>query len=98
VYKDSLKAWMRYKDHLSPLLKLIGDRVDFEMKTTLPTYQPPPDFENNERTPGSKSVRIEKEDVAPTSIRIGEATSSDAESASSSDVVDQVEIHDNDEL
>jgi hypothetical protein len=39
VYKDSLKAWMRYKDHLGPLLDLIGDRVDFDMKTTLPTYR-----------------------------------------------------------
>jgi hypothetical protein len=39
VYKDSLKAWMRYKDHLGPLLELIGDRVDFDMKTTLPTYR-----------------------------------------------------------
>lgn len=39
VYTDSLKAWMRYKDHLGPLLDLIGDRVDFDMKTTLPTYR-----------------------------------------------------------
>jgi hypothetical protein len=41
VYKDSLKAWMRYKDHLGPLLELIGDRVEFDMKTTLPTYRGP---------------------------------------------------------
>lgn len=41
VYTDSLKAWMRYEDQLGPLLKLVGDRVEFDMKTTLPTYHPP---------------------------------------------------------
>lgn len=41
VYKDSLKAWMRYKDQLGELLELIGDRVEFDMKTTLSTYKSP---------------------------------------------------------
>jgi hypothetical protein len=32
---------MRYKEQLEPLMKLIGDRVEFDMKTTLPTYKAP---------------------------------------------------------
>ena len=42
VYKHSLKAWKRYEEPLQPLVKLIGDRVNWDLKTTLPSYKPPP--------------------------------------------------------
>ena len=41
VYSHSLQAWKRYEEPLQPLVKLIGDRVDWDLKTTLPTYKPP---------------------------------------------------------
>jgi tetratricopeptide (TPR) repeat protein len=41
IYKDSLKSWMRYEHELQPLVKLIGDRVKYDLKTTLPSYRPP---------------------------------------------------------
>jgi hypothetical protein len=41
VYKHSLQAWKRYEEPLQPLVKLIGDRVDWDLKTTLPSYHPP---------------------------------------------------------
>jgi len=42
VYKDSLESWMRYEDELRPLSELIGERVSYDLKTTLPGYTPPP--------------------------------------------------------
>lgn len=36
VYTDSLKAWKRYEKHLQPLLKLIGERTKYDLRTTLP--------------------------------------------------------------
>lgn len=41
VYKDSLQSWKRYESHLGPLLKLIGERTSYDIKTSLPGYQPP---------------------------------------------------------
>jgi tetratricopeptide (TPR) repeat protein len=38
VYTNSLKAWMRYEAQLQPLVELIGERVEFNFKTTLPGY------------------------------------------------------------
>jgi hypothetical protein len=38
IYTDSLQAWRKYEDHLQPLVKLIGDRVDCNLKTTVPKY------------------------------------------------------------
>lgn len=42
VYTHSLQAWRRYEEPLQPLVKLIGDRVDWNLKTTLPNYEPAP--------------------------------------------------------
>jgi hypothetical protein len=44
VYKHSLQAWKRYEEPLQPLVKLIGDRVDWDLKTTLPSYDRPEDL------------------------------------------------------
>ena len=41
VYKDSLQAWRRYESHLGPLLKLVGERTDYDIKTSLPGYKRP---------------------------------------------------------
>jgi Sulfotransferase family len=41
VYTDSLKSWLRYEEQLQPLIKLIGDRMEFNFKTSLPGYYPP---------------------------------------------------------
>jgi tetratricopeptide (TPR) repeat protein len=38
IYTDSLKSWMRYEEQLQPLVKLLGDRVEYNFKTTLPGY------------------------------------------------------------
>lgn len=40
VYTDSLKSWLRYEEQLEPLVKLIGDRVEFNFMTSLPGYSP----------------------------------------------------------
>ena len=42
VYKHHLEAWRRYEDQLQPLVKLLGNRVKFDLKTTLPGYDGPP--------------------------------------------------------
>lgn len=41
VYKDSLKAWKRYETQLQPCVDLIGDRVNYDLKTSFPGYSPP---------------------------------------------------------
>lgn len=29
IYKDSLQSWRRYEEQLAPLVKLIGDRINY---------------------------------------------------------------------
>eukprot|EP00978_Attheya_sp_CCMP212_P025567 scaffold82467_cov54-Attheya_sp.AAC.1 len=41
VYRDSLQSWKKYEAPLQPLVKLVGDRVKYDLKTTLPSYVPP---------------------------------------------------------
>ena len=41
IYKNSLKSWMKYEQQLQPLVDLIGDRVNANRETTLPTYTRP---------------------------------------------------------
>eukprot|EP00531_Pseudo-nitzschia_arenysensis_P009473 CAMPEP_0116146158 /NCGR_PEP_ID=MMETSP0329-20121206/17012_1 /TAXON_ID=697910 /ORGANISM="Pseudo-nitzschia arenysensis, Strain B593" /LENGTH=769 /DNA_ID=CAMNT_0003641881 /DNA_START=115 /DNA_END=2421 /DNA_ORIENTATION=+ len=55
VYKDSLQAWKRYESHLGPLLKLIGERTKYDIKTSLAGYKPP--------EPGVESDDDEEDDV-----------------------------------
>jgi hypothetical protein len=38
VYSHHLKGWKRYEEFLGPLLNLVGDRVNYDLKTTLPKY------------------------------------------------------------
>jgi len=38
VYSHHFKGWKRYEEFLGPLLKKIGGRVNYDMKTTLPGY------------------------------------------------------------
>jgi tetratricopeptide (TPR) repeat protein len=45
VYTHSLQAWRRYEEPLQPLVKLVGDRVRWDLTTTLPTYEPPAEKE-----------------------------------------------------
>mmetsp|Transcript_24809 Transcript_24809/g.71718 ORF Transcript_24809/g.71718 Transcript_24809/m.71718 type:complete len:530 (-) Transcript_24809:57-1646(-) len=40
IYTDSLQAWRKYEVYLQPLLKLIGNRVHYDLKTTVPNYKP----------------------------------------------------------
>lgn len=42
VYNHSLEAWKIYEKPLDPLVKIIGERVEWNLKTTLPTYKPLP--------------------------------------------------------
>jgi len=41
VYKTAVEAWKRYEEPLQPLMKLVGDKVDWDLKTSLPSYTPP---------------------------------------------------------
>ena len=41
VYKDSLKSWIRYEEPLKPLVELVGDLVNYDLKTSLPGYKAP---------------------------------------------------------
>lgn len=41
VYKHSLQAWKKYESYLSPLIKLLGDKVAYDINTSLPGYSPP---------------------------------------------------------
>ena len=41
VYTDSLKAWKRYEKELQPLVNLIGERVQYDLRTSVPGYKPP---------------------------------------------------------
>jgi len=42
VYNHSLEAWKVYEKPLQPLVKIIGERVEWNLKTTLHTYKPLP--------------------------------------------------------
>lgn len=42
VYKDGLEAWKKYETQLQPLVKLVGVEAKWDLKTSLPTYIPPP--------------------------------------------------------
>lgn len=42
IYKSSMKSWMRYEDELKPLVKKVGDRVKYDLKTSVPGYRKPP--------------------------------------------------------
>lgn len=55
VYKSGMKFWMRYETELAPLTKKVGERVKYDLRTTLPGYSPP--------------VKEEEESGEPTSNR-----------------------------
>jgi tetratricopeptide (TPR) repeat protein len=38
VYTSSLHSWKRYEKELQPLVKLLGDRMAYNLKTTIPGY------------------------------------------------------------
>ena len=38
MYSHHFKGWKRYEEFLKPLLKLVGSRVNYDLKTTLPGY------------------------------------------------------------
>mmetsp|Transcript_3336 Transcript_3336/g.4976 ORF Transcript_3336/g.4976 Transcript_3336/m.4976 type:complete len:329 (+) Transcript_3336:3-989(+) len=40
IYKDSMNAWKKYEKQLRPLFKLVGDEVEWDLKTTLPSLTP----------------------------------------------------------
>lgn len=40
VYKHSLESWKRYETPLQPLVKLIGERVNWDLKTSIESYKP----------------------------------------------------------
>ncbi len=42
VYKHGLEAWKKYETQLQPLVKLVGVEAKWDLKTSLPTYIPPP--------------------------------------------------------
>jgi len=48
VYSHHLKGWKRYEPFLGPLLKLVGARVNYDMKTTLPGYAKPHEKDESE--------------------------------------------------
>ena len=40
VYSHHIKGWKRYEQYLGPLLGLVGNRVKYDLKTTLKGYTP----------------------------------------------------------
>lgn len=48
IYTDSLQSWRKYEDYLQPLLERIGERVNYDLKTTVPSYRKPSDRESND--------------------------------------------------
>jgi len=50
VYKHHLQAWKKYEEPLRPLVRLLGKRAEFDIKTTLPGYEPPPPEEEEPST------------------------------------------------
>jgi hypothetical protein len=47
IYTDSLQAWRKYEDNLQPLVKIIGDRVDCNLKTSVPGYNAPSETQDD---------------------------------------------------
>lgn len=41
LYKDSLKSWMRYEEHLQPLVGMLGKFAVYDQKTTVRGYEAP---------------------------------------------------------
>jgi tetratricopeptide (TPR) repeat protein len=41
VYTKSIESWRRYEEQLQPLVKLLGKRATYNLKTTLPHYKRP---------------------------------------------------------
>jgi hypothetical protein len=60
VYRDSLQAWRKYEEQLQPLVNLIGDRTNYDLKTSLPGYTAPVMVEAAEVE--EESIPIEEED------------------------------------
>jgi len=54
VYKDSLRAWSRYENYLSPLVDLLGERTIYKIKTSLHGYKPPSVTELEQQELGTK--------------------------------------------
>jgi hypothetical protein len=65
VYTDSLQAWRRYENHLAPLVKLIGERTKYNLKTTLKGYELPPP-EGNKDTTSNPEADESKQDESQT--------------------------------
>ena len=55
VYRDSLQAWRRYEEPLQPLVKLIGERTKYDLRTTLDGYVPPSESTSDEVVEESSS-------------------------------------------
>lgn len=45
VYTKSIDSWRRYEEQLQPLVELLGERANYDLKTTLPNYKRPQDDE-----------------------------------------------------
>jgi Sulfotransferase family len=41
IYTDSLQAWRKYETQLQPLVTMIGEYMEYPLKTTVPGYSPP---------------------------------------------------------
>ena len=46
VYSHHIQGWKRYEEFLKPLSDLVGDRVKYDLKTTLPGYNVKSDAES----------------------------------------------------
>jgi tetratricopeptide (TPR) repeat protein len=44
LYTDSISAWMRYEKELQPLVKMLGDRVKYDLQTSLRGYEALPKY------------------------------------------------------
>ena len=62
VYKDSLQAWRRYESHLGPLLKIIGERTKYDIKTSISGYTAPAP-ENEEPATSSEEAEDAKDEL-----------------------------------
>merc|ERR1711935_1019548 len=59
VYKDSLRAWSRYENHLSPLVDLLGERTIYQIKTSLHGYKPPSELGTKESSSTADSEQAD---------------------------------------
>lgn len=39
IYSNHLNAWKKYEEQLSPVVEMLGDRVELNFDTTLPGYK-----------------------------------------------------------